>query len=121
MTHQRFNRLLTPGSILGFSLTSGGVILGMLYGLNDLYHKISADYEVPLEEWGRFQGDVWALLPSILITTLVFYALSVVIAPDQSDRAALRRIARSKLSQPLLSEQELEMWSRLMEEVKHHD
>jgi hypothetical protein len=119
MTQQRFNRLFSPGSILGFSLVGGGVILGMLYGLNDLYRKISADYQVPLGEWGRFQGDVWALLPSILITTLVFYALSVVIAPDQSDRAAIRRIARAKLSQPLLSEQEIEMWSRVMEEVKH--
>jgi hypothetical protein len=117
----RLKKLLEPSSVLGFALCTAGTILGITYGLNHLHFKLSREYNVPIEEWGRFQGDVWAMMPDVLFTTLAFYALAVVLAPDSGDRAAIRRIARRKLSQPLISQDELEMWSRVMEEAKHDD
>lgn len=120
----RFSRLFTPASMLNFAAIALGVTLGTLYGLNNLHHNIAEQgYSIPVTEWGRFVGDVWAIAPHIAATTLIFSAIATVLAPDErkSDRQVLRRIARAKLSQEYLSEADNQLWSQVLHEVERHD
>lgn len=117
----RFSRLLQPGSILAIALLIVGTNLGISYGLNNFKAKLRAEYNVPAEEWEKFSGNVWTMQFDITLTVLVMYALAVLLAPEpqRGERAALRQLAKQKLSQSVLSESETLFWSQVLNEVKN--
>lgn len=75
-----------------------------------------------LGELERFNGMVanfapWAIVATATGLTLVWRLCP---APEASDRAALAKLARAKLAQPLLTDAELSLWSTVLEEVTKH-
>jgi hypothetical protein len=76
-----------------------------------------------LGELERFTGMVANLAPWAIATTAAGLTLvwRFCPAPEASDQAALAKLARAKLAQPLLTDAELQLWSTVLDEVtKHH-
>lgn len=116
---KRLTNLFHPRSLLGYAAITLGIVIGTNAAIGTFREDVAAKYEVSQQQWGRFQGYVFSLLPTVLGSTLTFYALSqLAAATDEADRRALKRMADRKLASPLISDEEMVFWSRVAEESK---
>ncbi|MBD2025253.1 hypothetical protein [Leptolyngbya sp. FACHB-711] len=117
---KRLTNLFHPRSLLGYAAISLGIIIGTNAAIGEFRADVADRYEVSQQQWGRFQGYVFSLMPTVLGSTLVFYALSQLLATtDEADRRALKQLAERKLASPLLTDEETVFWSRVVEESSH--
>lgn len=116
----RLKKLIQPSTLAGIA----GITIGLVVGINASLTQFKAEtmqrYDISLQQWGRFQGYLFSLMPGTLGATLTFYVLSQLLTPtEKGDRAALKRIAESKLSQPFLTDEETMFWSKIAQESRN--
>jgi len=116
---QRFKRLFSPASVLTIGLLLVGVNQGITYSLNAYRWQLQREYRVEVSEWRDFAVEVWNLQTGIASAVLAAYVMATLLAPepDKGDRAAIRRLARKRLAEPLLPQSEQAFWVKLLEEV----
>lgn len=119
----RFKRLLKPSSAVIITASVVGALLGIDYGLAREYREISRFYDVPAVEWQRFEGSVRAFTWDIAATVGALTALGILLAPDSKadERTALRKLARHKLAEAVLTEAEIQQWAAVLKEVDRED
>jgi hypothetical protein len=99
------------------------IVLGISVSTNLALAEKRADIEgnglaVQEQEWERATGLAYWYAQRQTIGALLIYAIAILLAPTptRDDAATLRRYARRKLAQPLLSDPEIELWSRVLED-----
>lgn len=104
------------------------IVLGVTVATNLALAEKRADIEaqgrtVVEEEWERATGLAYWYAQRQIIGALVIYAIASLVAPapTRDDADTLRRYARRKLGQPLLSDSEIELWSRVLEDSTHEE
>jgi hypothetical protein len=102
------------------------IVLGVSVATNLALAEKRADIEgnglnVQEQEWERATGLAYWYAQRQTVGALVIYAVAILLAPTptRDDAATLRAYARRKLSQPLLSDTEIELWSRVLEDQPH--
>ncbi|PSN13942.1 hypothetical protein C7293_13700 [filamentous cyanobacterium CCT1] len=102
------------------------IVLGVSVSTNLALAEKRADIEgngleVQEQEWERATGLAYWYAQRQTVGALLIYAIAILLAPvpTRDDADTLRRFARRKLSQPLLSDSEIELWSRVLEDSNH--
>ncbi|HIK39775.1 hypothetical protein [Thermoleptolyngbya sp. M55_K2018_002] len=116
----RFSRLLQPAALLGFALITLAGLAGIEYSLNSHLRELQRGYRVDPNTWQTYSAEVRAIVfPDVVLMPLVGYAAALLLSPEpgKGDRAAVRRLARRKLSGDVLTQDELEFWARVEREV----
>jgi hypothetical protein len=102
------------------------IVLGISVATNVALAEKRADIEgnglnVQEQEWERATGLAYWYAQRQTLGALIIYAIASLAAPlptrDEAD--TLRRFARRKLGQPLLTDSEIELWSRVLEDSTH--
>lgn len=99
------------------------VQLGVWWGAGHYANYIRTEGSGSITEIERWTGLSQGLVPWTMATV----SLSLLIAwrlmpvPTGSDRAALEKLAREKLSQPLLTADETQLWATVLDEVTKHE
>ena len=102
------------------------IVLGVSVATNMALAEKRADIEgtglaVQEQEWERATGLAYWYAQRQTVGALIIYAIASLLAPipARDDADTLRRFARRKLGQPLLTDAEIELWSRVLEDSTH--
>jgi hypothetical protein len=99
------------------------VQLGIWWGAGHYANYIRTEGSAKITEIERWRGLTQGLVPwtmtTVALALLITWRLMPV--PAGSDRDALEKLARAKLSQPLLTEDETQLWTTVLEEVTKHE
>lgn len=102
------------------------IVLGISVATNVALSEKRADIEgnglnVQEQEWERATGLAYWYAQRQTVGALIIYAIASLAAPlpTRDEAETLRRFARRKLGQPLLSDSEIELWSRVLEDSTH--
>lgn len=109
-------RVIAHCGMLAFS-----VQVGFLWGLQHLRNGIERTSDLNLESWERFTGNVLSISPTVTIAAIIGYLVLVSVSPDVpvNENKVLNRLATRKLGSPLLTQDEMLLWSRIEEETRH--
>ena len=95
------------------------VQLGIWWGAGHYANYIRTEGSARIAEVERWKGLTQGLVPwtmtTVSLSLLLIWRLMPV--PTGNDTAALEKLARQKLAQPLLTEDETALWSTVLEEV----
>lgn len=96
------------------------VQLGIWWGAGHYARYIRTEGSAKITEIERWRGLTQGLVPWTMTTVglslLMLWRLMPI--PSGDDRAALVKLARQKLSQPMLTESETQLWSAVLEELE---
>lgn len=96
------------------------VQLGIWWGAGHYARYIRTEGSAKITEIERWRGLTQGLVPWTMTTVglslLMLWRLMPI--PSGDDRAVLAKLARQKLTQPLLSEAETQLWSAVLEELE---
>ena len=104
-------------------IAANSVQLGIWWGAGHYANYIRTEGSGSIQEIERWKGLTQGLVPWTMTTV----ALALLIAwrlmpvPTGADTAALKQLARQKLSQPLLTDDETNLWTTVLDEVTRHD
>ncbi|MEO0867330.1 MAG: hypothetical protein AAFY17_02555 [Cyanobacteria bacterium J06642_11] len=100
-----------------------GISLAVTLSLGEYRRHIEQTAVVSADEFERLSGLLAWFTPRLTLGTLVLYTLGYVLVPPPAvdEAAVLRRVAKRKLRMPLLTEAEMQLWTQLLEEVKHDE
>jgi len=109
-----------PRYWLSLSALIIGIYAGLEMGAERYIQRQGLRQRAELTELERWKGMVanlgpWAMATSAIGLTLVWKFCP---APTPDDSAALARLARQKLGQPLLSEHEQALWVEVLDAVE---
>lgn len=99
------------------------VQLGIWWGAGHYADYIRHEGSGKIAEIERWKGLTQGLVPWTMTTVSIGLLLvwRLMPAPKGNDIAALEKLARRKLSEPLLTESETELWTTVLREVTQNE
>ncbi|MEO0985987.1 MAG: hypothetical protein AAFY20_10595 [Cyanobacteria bacterium J06639_14] len=96
------------------------VQLGIWWGASHYADYIRTEGSADIREVERWKGLTQGLVPWTMTTVglAILVVWRLMPSPAGNDAAALAKLARQKLGEPLLTEAETDLWTRVLEEVE---
>jgi hypothetical protein len=116
----QWQNLSDPRFLLTLAALIGGTYIGLSQGADAYIRSRNLDQKASVQELERLTGIIAGHAPWVLATAGIGIVATwlLVPSPGESDSQVLARLAREKLGQPMLTDDESKLWLSVLEATK---